>query len=49
MFALLALIAFVLALLQRTVGPVDLVVLGLVFVAAHLLLPWTPPLKRWRR
>lgn len=36
MLALLALIAFVLALFKVAVG-VDLVILGLAFVAAHLL------------
>lgn len=45
MFALLALLTFVLALFKVTIGEIDLVVLGLAFVAAHLLLglsltPW---------
>ena len=43
-FALLALIAFVLALFEVTVGQIDLVVLGFCFLAAHHLfevaLPW---------
>ena len=44
-FALLALICFVLALFGAHVG-LDLVVLGLVFIAAHLLFgSWLP----WRR
>jgi hypothetical protein len=37
MLALLALICFVLALFHVAVGSIDLVVLGLVFVAAHLV------------
>lgn len=44
MFALLALIAFVLALFGVHLGWLNLVTLGLCFVAAHLLLggglPW---------
>ncbi len=44
MLALLALLSFVLALFHVHLGSLDLVVLGLVFVAAHLLLgtlvPW---------
>lgn len=47
MFALLALMCFVLALFRVTIGAVDLVVLGLASVAAHLLfavpLPWRWP------
>jgi hypothetical protein len=38
MFALLALLCFVLALFGVSLGEVDLVTLGLAFVAAHLLL-----------
>ncbi len=45
MFAILALLAFVLALFGASIGSLDLVVLGLVFVAAHLIYAWTP----WRR
>lgn len=50
MFALLALIAFVLALFRVAIENVDLVILGLAFVALHLLVgtwpfsgnpPWT--------
>ena len=37
MFALCALICFVLALVDVTIGSVDLVVLGFVFISAHLL------------
>lgn len=37
MFALLALLCFVLALFRVVLGSVDLVVLGFVFVALHLL------------
>lgn len=44
MFALIALICFVLALFKVHIGSIDLVVLGLCFVAAHLLfgvgVPW---------
>ncbi len=36
MLALLALICFILALFHVALGSVDLVVLGLAFVAAHL-------------
>jgi hypothetical protein len=42
MFALLALICFILAEFKVHVGQLDLVILGLVFVAAHLLYSWTP-------
>jgi hypothetical protein len=42
MFALLALLCFVLALFGVSLGSVDLTVLGLCFVAAHLLWAWTP-------
>jgi hypothetical protein len=45
MFAIAALLAFVLALFDVTIGSIDLVVLGLCFVAAHLIYAWTP----WRR
>lgn len=37
MLALLALICFVLALFDVTLGELDLVTLGLAFVAAHLV------------
>jgi hypothetical protein len=47
MFALLALLCFVLALFRVTLGELDLVVLGLAFVALHLL--WAVPLPGWRR
>ena len=43
-FALAALICFILALFHVSLGSIDLVVLGLAFVALHLLwgiaLPW---------
>ena len=45
MFAILALLAFVLALFGAHIGSLNLVTLGLVFVAAHLIYAWTP----WRR
>ena len=44
MFALIALICFILALFHVSLGSIDLVVLGFCFVALHLLwgiaLPW---------
>jgi hypothetical protein len=46
MLALVALICFILALFIGSVGPVSLVTLGLVFVAAHLA--FGIPLN-WRR
>lgn len=48
MFALLALLCFVLALADVTIGGLDLVVLGLAFIAVHLLYPWSP-WQGWRR
>jgi hypothetical protein len=39
MFALLALICFVIAQFEAALGPVNLLLLGLTFIAAHLLLP----------
>lgn len=50
MFALIALICFVLALFNVDLGQVNLVTLGLAFLALHLLLGgivWSPP--SWRR
>lgn len=41
MFALLALICFVLALFHVALGTVDLVILGFVFISVHLL--WEIP------
>ncbi len=46
MAALAALICFILALFKVHIGTIDLVVLGLAFVALHLLLGAWPP---WRR
>ena len=46
MFALLALLCFVLALFRVHLGDIDLVVLGLVFIAAHLMWGWTPWTRR---
>lgn len=40
MFAILALICFVLALFGVHLGSIDMVVLGLAFLAAHLI--WNP-------
>ncbi len=48
MFALLALLCFVLALFGLHLGSIDLVVLGFVFIAAHLMWAWTP-WTNWRR
>lgn len=45
MFALLALICFILALFKVKLGDIDLVILGLAFMSAQLLfgitIPWT--------
>jgi hypothetical protein len=50
MFALLALICFVLALFGVHIGSISLVTLGLCFVAAHLLfgiaVPWAGRVNR---
>lgn len=42
MFAIFALVTFFLALIHVHIGDVDLVILGLMFVAAHLIWAWTP-------
>lgn len=42
MLALAALLCFVLALFNVTIGSLDLVTLGLAFIAAHLLFDWRP-------
>jgi hypothetical protein len=49
MLAVIALICFVLALFDLTLGQLNLVTLGLAFVAAHLAfgVPLTP--RGWRR
>ena len=48
MFAIIALLCFVLALFKVSLGSVDLVVLGLIFITLHLIfgavIPWGP----WR-
>ncbi len=51
MFALLALICFLLDLFHAHIGTLDLLVLGLVFVAAHLLVGLWPfgGAMPWRR
>lgn len=50
MFALLALISFVLALFDAQLGDLNMVTLGLVFVAMHLLFggwaPWSGLVRR---
>jgi hypothetical protein len=48
MFALLALICFVLALFKVNLGSIDLVTAGLCFVALHLMYAWAP-WTSWRR
>ncbi len=49
MFAVIALIVFVLALFGVSVAGLDLVIVGLAFLAAHLAFgsPWSPPV--WPR
>jgi hypothetical protein len=49
MFALLALICFILALFKVTLGQIDLMILGLCFVALHLLWTISIPTPSWRR
>lgn len=48
MFALIALICFILALFHVSLGSIDLVVLGLCFVALHLMVGWSIPWGRMR-
>jgi hypothetical protein len=48
MFAILALLAFLLALFGVHIGAINLVTLGLAFIAAHMI--WDPfPVSSWRR
>jgi hypothetical protein len=49
MFAVLAAISFLLALFHVAVGSIDLVTLGLLFVACHLIWGWGYPLIAARR
>lgn len=50
MFALLALVCFVVKLFDGHIGSIDLLVLGFVFVAAHLLVGlWPFGGPPWRR
>lgn len=42
MLAILAIIAFVLATLNVSFAGLNMVALGLVFLSAHVLLPWSP-------
>lgn len=49
MFAVIALICFILALFHVTLGSVDLMVLGFCFVAAHLAFGTIITLPNWRR
>jgi hypothetical protein len=42
MLAVLAAVAFFLALLKVKFGEVNLVTLGLLFLALHLIYPWAP-------
>lgn len=46
MFALLALLCFVLSPFISHAGPWPFVTLGLAFLAVHLLWPWTPWSRR---
>jgi hypothetical protein len=47
MFSVLALIVFILALFDVTIGSIDLVILGLALVAAHLAFgSYVPTLAR---
>jgi hypothetical protein len=48
MFALLALICFVIAQFETALGQVDMTLLGLAFIAAHLLLGGGPFIP-WRK
>ena len=47
MFALLALITFILALFGASIAGLNLLILGLVFVAAHLLFGGWSPWSGW--
>lgn len=49
MLAVIALICFVIALLDVTLGELNLVTLGLAFLAAHLAFDLPLPVGRWRR
>jgi len=50
MFAVIALIIFILALFKVHIGSIDLVILGLAFIAAHLAfgvaIPLLPPRRQ---
>ena len=48
MFALVALICFILALFRVELGRIDLVILGFVFIALHLMFSIGIPTP-WRR
>lgn len=48
MLAVIALICFIIALLDVTLGGLDLVTLGLAFLAAHLAFNLPLPVGRWR-
>jgi len=47
MFAIVALICFVARLFHGSLGSIDLVVLGLAFLAAHFV--WNPIAMPWTR
>jgi hypothetical protein len=49
MFAVIALIIFILALFKVHIGSIDLVILGLAFIAAHLAFAVAIPLLPPRR
>ena len=46
MIALLALICFVLALAEVDLNGFNFMALGFVFIAAYLMFPWTPWVRR---
>lgn len=46
MLALIALLCFVLAFVGVDIDGHSLWILGLAFIAAHLLFPWTPWVRR---
>jgi len=49
MFAILALLCFVLALFHVALGSIDLTILGFCFIALHVAFGSVLPLPTWRR
>ena len=49
MFAILALLCFVLALFHVALGSIDLTILGFCFISLHLLFGAIITLPNWRR